>query len=51
VIFGLRSLMFIFPVIALIVAILAMTQYPLHGEKLKDVKEKLKLIHEQKKAR
>jgi GPH family glycoside/pentoside/hexuronide:cation symporter len=51
VIFGLRSLMFIFPVIALIVAIIAMTQYPLHGEKLKDVKEKLKLIHEQKKAR
>ena len=51
VIFGLRSLMFIFPLIALIIAILAMTQYPLHGERLKNVREKLKEIHEQKKAR
>jgi len=51
VIFGLRSLIFIFPVIALIIAILAMTRYPLHGEKLKDIQEKLKEIHEQKKAR
>ena len=49
--FGLRSLMFIFPVIALIIAILAMTRYPLQGEKLKDIKEKLNEIHEQKKAR
>jgi len=49
--FGLRSLMFIFPVIALIIAILAMTRYPLHGDRLKDVREKLKEIHEQKKAR
>jgi len=51
VIFGLRSLMFIFPAIALIISIIAMTQYPLHGEKLKNIKEKLKEIHEQKKAR
>jgi GPH family glycoside/pentoside/hexuronide:cation symporter len=51
VIFGLRSLMFIFPVIALIVAILAMTQYPLHGDKLKNVQEMLKEIHAQKIAR
>lgn len=51
VIFGLRSLMFIFPAIALIIAILAMTQYPLHSDRLKNVKEKLKDIHEQKKAR
>ncbi len=51
VIFGLRSLMFIFPVIALIIAILAMTQYPLHGERLKNIQEKVKEIHEQKKAR
>jgi Na+/melibiose symporter-like transporter len=51
VIFGLRSLMFIFPAIALIIAILAMTRYPLHGEKLKDIKEKLGEIHERKRAR
>jgi len=49
--FGLRALMFIFPVIALIIAILAMTRYPLHGERLKNVQEKLKEIHEQKKTR
>jgi Na+/melibiose symporter-like transporter len=49
--FGLRALIFIFPVIALIIAILAMTRYPLHGERLKDIQEKLKEIHEQKKAR
>jgi GPH family glycoside/pentoside/hexuronide:cation symporter len=51
VIFGLRSLMFIFPVIALIIAILAMTRYPLHGDRLKNVKEKLKEIHAGKKAK
>ncbi|MBY9020229.1 MAG: MFS transporter [Candidatus Lokiarchaeota archaeon] len=51
VIFGLRSLMFIFPVIALIISIIAMTRYPLHGENLKDIQEKLKKIHEEKKAR
>jgi len=51
VILGLRSLMFIFPAIALIISIIAMTQYPLHGENLKNIQEKVKEIHEQKKAR
>ncbi|MFX0075195.1 MAG: MFS transporter [Candidatus Hermodarchaeota archaeon] len=51
VIFGLRSLMFIFPAIALVIAILAMTRYPLHGDYLRSTQEKLKDIHEQKKAR
>jgi len=51
VLFGLRSLMFIFPAIALIISIIAMTRYPLHGEKLKIIQEKVKEIHEQKKAR
>jgi len=49
--FGLRALIFIFPAIALLIAILAIYKYPLHGEKLKNVKEKLEEIHEQKKAR
>ncbi len=49
--FGLRALIFIFPAIALLIAILAIYKYPLHGEKLKEVKEKLEEIHEQKKAR
>jgi len=49
--FGLRVLIFVFPAIALLIAILAIYKYPLHGEKLKEVKEKLAEIHEQKKAR
>lgn len=49
--FGLRVLIFVFPAIALLIAILAIYKYPLHGEKLKEVKEKLEEIHEQKKAR
>ncbi len=49
--FGLRALIFIFPAIALLIAILAIYKYPLHGGKLKEVKEKLEEIHEQKKAR
>ncbi|GAH53353.1 unnamed protein product, partial [marine sediment metagenome] len=46
VIFGLRALMFIFPAIALIISILVMYKYPLYGEKLATVKEKLSKIHE-----
>jgi len=49
--FGLRVLIFVFPAIALVIAILAVYKYPLHGEKLKEVKEKLEEIHDQKKAR
>ncbi|GAH73787.1 unnamed protein product, partial [marine sediment metagenome] len=45
IIFGLRSLMFIFPAIALVISIIAMTQYPLHGEHLKNIREKVKEIH------
>jgi len=51
VIFGLRALMFIFPAIALIISILVMYKYPLYGEKLATVKEKLSKIHEEKRSR
>ncbi|MBA7687481.1 putative 2,3-dihydroxypropane-1-sulfonate exporter [subsurface metagenome] len=47
----LRILMFGYPAVALIIAILAIYKYPLHGERLKQVKEKLKEIHEQKKSK
>jgi len=47
----LRILMFGYPTVALIIAILAIYKYPLHGERLKQVKEKLKEIHEQKKSK
>jgi len=50
VIIGLRILIFVFPAIALSVIIIAMYKYPLHGEHLANIKEKLKEIHEKKKA-
>ena len=48
---GLRILMFGYPAVALIIAILSIYKYPLYGERLKQVKEKLKEIHEQKKSK
>ena len=49
--FGLRALMVIFPGIALIIAALSLYKYPLDGEKLVQVKEDLKKIHEEKKSK
>ncbi|NVM18411.1 MAG: MFS transporter [Candidatus Lokiarchaeota archaeon] len=49
--FGLRVLIFVFPAIALTIGILAIYKYPLHGERLSSVQEKLKELHGQKKAR
>lgn len=51
VIFGLRALMFIFPAIALIIAFLALYKYPLDNEWLKEVKQQLKKIHDDKKSK
>ncbi|MFW9951729.1 MAG: hypothetical protein ACFFKA_16560, partial [Candidatus Thorarchaeota archaeon] len=51
VLFGLRTLMFIFPAIALIFAVLAIFFYPLHGERLLQVKEKQKGLHAEKMER
>ncbi len=48
---GLRVLIFVFPAIALVIGILAMYKYPLHGEKLRNIREKVEELHEQKKAR
>ncbi len=47
----LRILMSLLPIIALVIAILAIYKYPLDGERLKQVKEALKKIHEEKKAK
>ncbi|MEE9377355.1 MAG: MFS transporter [Candidatus Lokiarchaeia archaeon] len=49
--FGLRSLMVIFPAIALVVGILSIYKYPLDGEKLRNVKAQLVELHEQKKVK
>jgi GPH family glycoside/pentoside/hexuronide:cation symporter len=49
IVFGLRLLMCIFPILALGIAIMVMYKYPLHGKRLSEVKEKLQKIHEKKK--
>lgn len=47
----LRILMFVYPTIALIIAIISIYFYPLHGEKLAKIKEDLAKIHEEKKSK
>ena len=42
VVLGLKSLMFIFPAIALMIGIFALKLYSLHGEKLRKVREEIK---------
>ena len=49
VILGLKALIAIFPIIALIIGILVMIKYPLDGEKLTEMKNKLQIIHLEKK--
>ncbi len=48
---GLRILMVALPIIALIVAILAIYKYPLDEEKLVQVKEGVKKLHEEKQSK
>jgi len=49
--FELRSLMVIYPVIALVIAIIAIYFYPLDGKYLKQIKEKRDAIHQEKKSK
>jgi GPH family glycoside/pentoside/hexuronide:cation symporter len=49
--FELRSLMFIYPAIALIIAIIAIAFYTLDGETLKQVKERREKLHLEKKSK
>lgn len=51
VIVGLQWLMIGFPVIALGIAIFGIYMFPLHGEKLNKVKEALKKLHAEKRAK
>jgi GPH family glycoside/pentoside/hexuronide:cation symporter len=51
VIFGLRILGFVFPAIALLIIILAMYKYPLHGDYLKGIKRKSEELHEVKRKK
>lgn len=50
VIFGLRSLMSIYPIIALLIAIIVIYKYPLDGQKLIEIKEKREKLHAEKRA-
>lgn len=51
IIFGLRSLMAIFPSIALLIALLVIYKYPLDDERLKQVKQQREKLHEEKKSK
>ena len=51
VIFGLKALMVIFPIIALVVAILAIYKYPLDDETLVKMKVSVKKLHEEKQSK
>ncbi len=48
---GLKILMFVYPAVALGIAILSIYKYPLDGERLIKVKEDLHKIHEEKKLK
>jgi len=49
IILGLMLLMFLFPAIALIIAILFLRSFDLQGEKLKEMRIKLEKMHSEKK--
>jgi GPH family glycoside/pentoside/hexuronide:cation symporter len=49
--FELRSLMVLYPVIALVIAIVAIYFYPLDGKYLKQIKEQRDQIHQEKKSK
>ena len=46
--FGIKLLYFVVPAIILLIALMFLYFYPLHGEKLKELEEKLEIIHQQK---
>lgn len=50
-IFGLRLLMTVVPLIALLLALLALRYYPLHGQRLAEVRSAVQRLHEEKAAK
>jgi len=50
-IFGLRSLMFIFPAVALIIGLIAIRKFPLTKEKYEEIKVKLEALHNEKREK
>ncbi len=49
IILGLKLLMFLFPAIALVIAILFLRLFDLHGEKLQEMRTKLEKMHSERK--
>ncbi len=49
IIFGLRSLIFIFPAIALIIGFIVMSRFPITKEKYLQIKKEVEKLHEEKK--
>jgi GPH family glycoside/pentoside/hexuronide:cation symporter len=50
-IFGLRSLMFIFPAVILLIGVLSMTRFPINKEKYEYIKKEIERLHQEKKWR
>jgi len=50
-IFGLRSLLFIFPAVALIIGLIAIRKFPLTKEKYEEIKVKLEALHDEKREK
>jgi GPH family glycoside/pentoside/hexuronide:cation symporter len=51
IIFGLRSLMFIFPAIALIIGFIAISRFPITKEKYEQLKKDIEQLHAQKREK
>jgi GPH family glycoside/pentoside/hexuronide:cation symporter len=47
-IFGIKFLFFVIPACNMVLALVSVSFFPLKGEHLKDVREKLKTLHEEK---
>jgi len=50
-IFGLRSLMFIFPACALLIGLVAISWFPLTKQKYQEIKEEIEKLHKEKKQK
>jgi len=50
-IFGLRSLLFIFPAVALLIGLIAIRKFPLTKEKYEEIKVKLEALHDEKREK
>lgn len=50
-IFGLRSLMFIFPAIVLTIGILSMLKFPINNERYEQIRTGIDRLHQEKKGR